>query len=257
MIQGAQSDSHSIWYVDNGASHHVMRDPNQLLQAILYHGSDQLHIGNGQGLPITSFGHSTILNIPQLLHLKNILHVPKIRMNLLFVHKFTCDNYVYFKFYFDCCLMKDKEKGRELLKRMPKDGLYHLALASTPPQAFIGKKTSPTLWHSYLRHPSFRILKHVLNQFGLPSTHINNHFLCDFFCLSKLHHLSHLDMYHQTHQPLTLVHSDLWGPIPPPLHLGFLYYVIFVDDYSKYKWLYTLKWNSDVFDIFQEFHYKV
>lgn len=116
-----------------------MSDSTQLHQAIPYHGSDQLHIGNGQGLPITSSRHLTILNIPKPLHLKNILHVPEINKNLLSVHKFSCDN-IYFKFHSDCCLVKDKENERVLLKGTPKDGLYHLTLASTLPQAFIGKK---------------------------------------------------------------------------------------------------------------------
>ena len=33
----------------------------------------------------------------------------------------------------------------------------------------------------------------------------------------------------------------------------FLYYVIFVDDYSKFTWLYLLKFKSDVFDVFKHF----
>ena len=33
----------------------------------------------------------------------------------------------------------------------------------------------------------------------------------------------------------------------------FLYYVIFVNDYSKFTWLYLLKFKSDVFDVFKHF----
>lgn len=145
MTQGAQFDLHFIRYSNSGASHHVTLGPNQLIQAILYHGFNQLHISNGQDLPIISSKHSTILNIPKQLHFKNILHIPKITKNLLSVHKFTCDNYVYFEFHSNYCLMKDKENMRVLLKGMPKDSIYHLVLTSTPSQAFIGEKTSHTL----------------------------------------------------------------------------------------------------------------
>ena len=42
-----------------------------------------------------------------------------------------------------------------------------------------------------------------------------------------------------------------------PAHVSsvndFLYYVIFVDGYSKFTWLYLLKFKSDVFDVFKHF----
>ena len=53
--------------------------------------------------------------------------------------------------------------------------------------------------------------------------------------------------------PLDLIHSDLWGPSPLLSHFGFLYYVIFVDDYRRFTWLYHLKRKSNIFSIFLEF----
>ena len=53
--------------------------------------------------------------------------------------------------------------------------------------------------------------------------------------------------------PLALVHSDLWGPSPVLSHFGFSYYVIFVDDYSIFPWLYHLKRKSVFFSSFLEF----
>jgi hypothetical protein len=39
-----------------------------------------------------------------------------------------------------------------------------------------------------------------------------------------------------------------------PLSVGkFKYYVSFIDDYSKFTWLYLLKNKSDVFHTFHEF----
>ena len=37
------------------------------------------------------------------------------------------------------------------------------------------------------------------------------------------------------------------------LHLGFEYYITFIDDYSRNTWIYFLKEKSEVFDKFKEF----
>ena len=54
------SDPHNsfnnAWYPDSGATHHVTPDASNLMDSTSLSGSDQVHIGNGQGLAITSVG---------------------------------------------------------------------------------------------------------------------------------------------------------------------------------------------------------
>ena len=52
---------------------------------------------------------------------------------------------------------------------------------------------------------------------------------------------------------LELVHSDVWGPSPLTSLLGFNYYVIFVDDYSWFTWLFLLKHKNEVLSVFKHF----
>jgi hypothetical protein len=51
---------------------------------------------------------------------------------------------------------------------------------------------------------------------------------------------------------LDLVHSDVCGPMSSPSLISCLYYVIFIDDYSRKCWIYFLKDESDTFDKFKE-----
>jgi hypothetical protein len=53
-------------------------------------------------------------------------------------------------------------------------------------------------------------------------------------------------------QPLELIFSDVWGPAPDSIGRN-KYYVSFIDDYSKFTWIYLLKFKSDVFQKFHEF----
>jgi transposase InsO family protein len=52
---------------------------------------------------------------------------------------------------------------------------------------------------------------------------------------------------------LDLVHSNVCGPMSSPSLSGCLYYVIFIDDYSRKCWIYFLKAKSDTFDKFKEY----
>jgi histone deacetylase 1/2 len=48
------------------------------------------------------------------------------------------------------------------------------------------------------------------------------------------------------------VFSDVWGPAP--LSVGkHAYYVSFIDDFSKFTWIYLLKKHSDVYQVFLNF----
>lgn len=53
--------------------------------------------------------------------------------------------------------------------------------------------------------------------------------------------------------PLELVHSDVWGPAPITSIDDFRYYLVFIDEFSKFTWVYLLQHKFDVFDVFKYF----
>ena len=52
--------------------------------------------------------------------------------------------------------------------------------------------------------------------------------------------------------PLELVFSDVWGPAPTSVGKN-NFYVSFIDDYSKFTWIYLLRHKSDAFQRFHDF----
>lgn len=52
---------------------------------------------------------------------------------------------------------------------------------------------------------------------------------------------------------LELIHSDICGPMSSPSLSGYLYYVIFIDDFSCKTWIYFPKTKNETFSKFQEF----
>ena len=53
--------------------------------------------------------------------------------------------------------------------------------------------------------------------------------------------------------PFDLIHSDIWGPVPVSTEGGSRYFVIFVDDLSRYTWIYLLHHRSELVSIYQTF----
>ena len=82
---------------------------------------------------------------------------------------------------------------------------------------------------------------------------------CDFeFCSSwqfaKSHRLPFMLFNSQATKPFELVHSDLWGPSLIKSITGAKYFLLFIDDYSHFTWLYLLNSEDETFSIFLKFH---
>ncbi|GKD03140.1 integrase [Tanacetum coccineum] len=100
-----------------------------------YYGDDALHVGNCQGLPILHIGSSNVYSPQKIFSLENILHVPEISHNLLFVHKFCHDNDVFFEFHTSYYIVKDESTHTTLLTALSKHGLYTITLPQLNPSS--------------------------------------------------------------------------------------------------------------------------
>ena len=47
-----------------------------------------------------------------------------------------------------------------------------------------------------------------------------------------------------------MIHTDLWGPAPIPSTKGHRYYIFFVDDKTRYTWLFPITTKYQALDIF-------
>ena len=80
---------------------------------------------------------------------------------------------------------------------------------------------------------------------------------CNSFCFScPLGKHSKLLFYASgsyTAQPFDIIHNDLWTS-PIMSASGHCYYVLFLDDYSKFLWTFPIAKKSQVKHLFQSFH---
>jgi hypothetical protein len=76
--------------------------------------------------------------------------------------------------------------------------------------------------------------------------------MCNACQQAKSHQLTYPISTSQSRAPLELIFSDVWGPTYDSINKN-KYYVSFIDDLSKFTWIYLLKHKSDVLKKFQDF----
>jgi hypothetical protein len=199
------------WYPDTGATNHVTAVlANLNVQPDGYTGTDQLHVGNGQGLPISHTGTSKITFPHATFLLKHLLYVPQIKKNLLSVSQFTRDNNVYFEFHPFYFCIKDRFTGTTLIRGKTKDGLYTFPACPPPPRlAFVGERAPLDRWHCRLGHPSLRVVSQVARAHNLAIFKNKVLAICPACRMGKSHELPFHLSPSMFSFPLELIFTDV------------------------------------------------
>ncbi|KAL4557404.1 hypothetical protein LXL04_035581 [Taraxacum kok-saghyz] len=227
------------WLFDTGASNHVTSNQNTLHSVSEYGGPDEIVLGDGTGLPISHIGNAHINTPHKPLVLSNVLYVPRLHRNLVSVSQLCDTNSVS-----DLCT------GARLMRGEKTDGVYHSSLPSKL-QILATLKNSPLDLHHQLGHPSRQVFKYIVSKLGFSPTFASN-VHCPSCSINKSLKLPFGPNSFVATKPLQLIYSDVWGPVQKSID-NFTYYVIFVDYFSKYTWLYPMKHKSDVAKLFPQF----
>ncbi|GKD10475.1 ribonuclease H-like domain-containing protein, partial [Tanacetum coccineum] len=203
------------WYMDTGATSHLSS-----------------HTGNLQ---------TSSLNPYRPLHLKNVPVTPNIIKNLVSVRKFTTDNKCSIDFDPYGFTVRDYHTRQTLLRCDNTGDLYPLHVAAS---AFALLTNNHSLWHQRLGHPGDNVIQ-TLSSRGLVSYNKQNtQHLCRACQLGKQTKLPFQRSTSIVTSPFDIIHSDLWTS-PVSSMSGYKYYVLFLDHYSHFLWVYPLHRKSD------------
>lgn len=78
-------------------------------------------------------------------------------------------------------------------------------------------------------------------------------FLCDACPQGKIHQKQHVIQSVKTTTAFQFVRSNIWGPASQSSSHGFKYYLSFVDDFTRYVWIYPLSLKSEAATIIKSF----
>jgi transposase InsO family protein len=108
------------------------------------------------------------------------------------------------------------------------------------------------LWHRRLDHINYKALPYVCKAVtGLPELKVDHEGVCNGCAQGK--NIKNPFPKRDSKGVLKLIHSDVCGPMPSSSISGYVYYVSFIDDYSRKTWVYFLKSKDEMFSKFNEF----
>ena len=129
----------------------------------------------------------------------------------------------------------------------------HLPSSRLSASVVLGKSTSSLgLWHSCLGHASISRVKQLVSR-GLLGLVSNKSFDCMPCQFGKQTSLPFNNNVSHALSSFDLIPSDVWGPSPISTPGGSCYFVIFVDDFSRYTWIYLFKNRSELYQIYRDF----
>ncbi|KAI3722068.1 hypothetical protein L2E82_33093 [Cichorium intybus] len=239
------------YYMDTGASSHMSFNQGNMF-SLTPCNSKSIMVGNGALVLVTHIGQTFLPNSQHKLSLKDVLVSNKMVKNLVSVRKFTTDNWVSVSFDPFGFSIKDLNSD-DLLQRVDSNSDLYPCLPSSAVTSSVKALTAMSLptWHRRLGHPGSSVLSFLLSRhfINCSSTKLP---ICHACQTGKHCRLPFTLSTSKTSRVFELVHSDLWTS-PITSLSGFKYYILFLDDFSHFLWVFPLRAKTDVFTVFCNF----
>ncbi|GJU44111.1 ribonuclease H-like domain-containing protein [Tanacetum coccineum] len=236
------------WNMDIGASSHLNSNATNLSTLFNSCMYPSVLVGDGKSIPVTNTGHSTLPTPYRPLHLNNVLITPNIVKNLISVRQFVRDNKCTIEFDEFGFSVKDYWTRQILLRCDSTGDLYPVTSLSYPQAFLVGQQT----WHQRLGHPGSEVLRHLVSNNLISCNKTKSTVLCHACQLGKHVRLPFSLSETVVKSPFDIIHSDLWTS-PLSSVSGIKYYVLFLDHFSHYLWVYPLRNKSDALSKFIHF----
>ncbi|GJZ42405.1 ribonuclease H-like domain-containing protein [Tanacetum coccineum] len=237
------------WNMDTGASSHLNSSVTSLSDIFNTCMYPSISVGDGHSIPVTNTGHSIFPTPTKTLHLNNVLITPHIVKKLIYVRQFVRDNNCTVEFDTFGFSVKDFMTRRVLLRCDSTGDLYPVTTPSLIPQSLL---VSQHTWHQRLRHPISEVLRRLVSNNFISCNKDKPPVLCHACQLGKHVRLPFVSSNTVVTSCFDIVHSDVWTS-PIPSLSGYKYYVLFLDHYSQFVWVYPLLHKSNVLSKFTLF----
>ncbi|GKB58389.1 zinc finger, CCHC-type containing protein, partial [Tanacetum coccineum] len=150
---------------------------------------------------------------------------------------------------------------------IPRDGIYEIDMHNIYPNVIsmynvINKRAKHALdsyyiWHFRLRHINKKRMDMLQRDGLLQPTHKESHEKCKSCISGKMAQKPFPHQVERAKDLLGLIHTDVCGPFRTVSREGVNYFITFIDDFSRYGFVYLMKHKHEVFENFKVFQNEV
>ncbi|GJV63859.1 retrovirus-related pol polyprotein from transposon TNT 1-94 [Tanacetum coccineum] len=244
--------NHGGWWIDIGATRHVCADKSMFHSFRAVDNGQKLYMGNSATADIKGEGDVVLkMTSEKELKLTNVLYVSEICKNLV-------SGWLLNKFGFRLVFQSDKfvlSKNQVYVgKGYVMNDMFKLNVMVVKNE--INKMNSSAyliessnVWHGRLGHVNFNSMRRLIKFNSIPNCHIDSKYKCETCVEAKLTRTSFKSV-NRTTEPLDMVHTYICNLKSLPTKGGNKYFITFIDDCTKYCYVYLLKSKDEAIDKF-------
>ena len=260
----------NTWWFDSGSMVHVTNS----LQGFhtiqkLARNQRTFNVANGKSLIVEAVGTLELkFKTGLCIVLYDTLYIPEITRNLVSGPKLDMDGFVVSNSHDKLTITYDSQVyGYGFLDgglyKLELDDDFSKSLLSYNVNELLTKKkrkrdleTSSMLWHQRLGHISRERLTRLVKDGVLPSLDFNDFGTC-VKCLKGKMTSANKKGATRSSNLLELIHTDISGPYNIAGITGHTSFITFIDDYSRYMYLYLIKEKSESLTTFKDYKAEV
>ncbi|KAL0427521.1 UNVERIFIED_CONTAM: hypothetical protein Slati_2926900 [Sesamum latifolium] len=248
------------WVLDTGCGAHICNNL-QVMERSRKLSKDEmiLRLGDGKTVVAEAVGSLNLVVSDHIrIELKDYFYVPSMIKNIIFIPILDNDG---FKFLIDknCFYLMIHDKYHLLGTLV--NGLYILQqsnLIMTAQHKWkVNNHENAQLWHARLGHISKDRIKKLVDSKSLEVDDLDNLPTCASCLKGKMTKKPFVGQSAIANSLLDLVHTNICGPLNTPARGGFSYFITFTDDYSRYDYVYLMRYKSEAFGRFKEYRLEV
>ncbi|GAB2288016.1 hypothetical protein Dimus_037973 [Dionaea muscipula] len=251
------------WWVDTGATRHVCANKKMFTTFTPATEGDKVFMGNSTTSTIEGEGKIVLkMTSEKELTLNNVMYVPEIRKNLISGSLLSKHG---FRLVFEADKVVLSKNGMYIGRGYMSDDMFKLNVLTVVPKKEMNNKTasastymleSSNVWHGRLEHVNYGSMRRLANMNHIPNFSLDNQRKCEICVEAKLTRTSFQAVERST-KPLDLIHSDACDLKFVQTRGGSKYFITFVDDCTRYCYVYLLKSKDEAIDKFILYKNKV
>ena len=206
-----------------------------------------LTLADRSKFPVVAVGVFNLCFNSRVLIMEDCLYVPNVRRNLISATYLGKHGY--------CIILKDNvviKKDKVLICSgnivdglyilIPdKHELYNCELDNNSHVKSLKRKFSSTsdayLWHLHLGHINSKEIQRLVKGGLLEPLEFDGFLVCESYLEGKMTNISFNTKGRRAQDLLELLHSDICGPMSTQARGGYVYFITFTDDYSRFGYV--------------------